>query len=65
MDRGVWWARVQGVMKSWAQLKRLSTHICSRVSYLTSLCLNFPPLENEKNNTHVMGAVGLKYILRA
>ena len=42
MDRGAWWATVQGVRKSWTQLKRPSTHTCSRVSYLTSLCLNFP-----------------------
>ena len=26
MDRGAWWATVHGVTKSWAQLKRLSTH---------------------------------------
>ena len=25
-DRGAWWATVHGVTKSWAQLKRLSTH---------------------------------------
>ena len=25
MDRGVWWATVHGVTKSWMQLKRLST----------------------------------------
>ena len=26
MDRGAWWATVHGVTKSWARLKRLSTH---------------------------------------
>ena len=26
MDRGVWWAAVHGVAKSWTRLKRLSTH---------------------------------------
>ena len=26
MDRGAWWATVQGVAKSWTWLKRLSTH---------------------------------------
>ena len=25
MDRGVWWAAVHGVTKSWTQLKQLST----------------------------------------
>ena len=25
MDRGAWWATVNGVTKSWARLKRLST----------------------------------------
>ena len=25
MDRGVWWAIIHGVTKSWTQLKRLST----------------------------------------
>ena len=29
MDRGTWWARVHGVAKSWAQLKRLSRLIRS------------------------------------
>ena len=26
MDRGAWWATVQGVAKSWTQLKQLSMH---------------------------------------
>ena len=26
LDRGVWWATVQGVAKSWTRLKRMSTH---------------------------------------
>ena len=26
MGRGVWWAAVQGVAKSWTRLKRISTH---------------------------------------
>ena len=26
MDRGVWWASVHGVAKSWARLKQLSTY---------------------------------------
>ena len=26
MDRGVWQATVHGIAKSWARLKRLSTH---------------------------------------
>ena len=28
MDRGVWWATVHGVAKSWTRLKRLSMHTC-------------------------------------
>ena len=31
MDRGVWWAAVHGVAKSWIPLKRLSTHACTAV----------------------------------
>ena len=27
MDRGVWWATVHSVAKSWKRLKRLSTHV--------------------------------------
>ena len=26
MDRGAWWATVQGVAESWTRLRQLSTH---------------------------------------
>ena len=28
MDRGAWWAAVQGVAQSWTRLKRISMHAC-------------------------------------
>ena len=36
MHRGAWWATFHGVAKSWIQLKRLSTHICT----LSNKCKN-------------------------
>ena len=39
MDRGVWWATVHRVTKSWTQLKRLSMHACAytRIFWFPSL----------------------------
>ena len=31
MDRGAWWAKVHGIMKSWTQQKRLSIHAMTEV----------------------------------
>ena len=34
MDREAWWATVQGVAKSWTQLKQLSMHTCLAATML-------------------------------
>ena len=36
MDRGVWWAIVHGVAKSWTRLRRLTTHMATQKSVLSS-----------------------------
>ena len=34
MDRGVWWAAVHGLQKSWTRLKCLNTHTQLPISHL-------------------------------
>ena len=38
MDRGAWWATVDGVAQSWTQLKRLSTHAGSGWAHSAIYC---------------------------
>ena len=30
MDRGVWWATVHGVAKSWTRLREFNTYACTK-----------------------------------
>ena len=38
MDRGVWWATVHRVAKSWMWLKLLSMHSCTHKNVTTLIC---------------------------
>ena len=45
MDRGAWWATVQGVRKIWTQLKRLSRHPRESLPYVENIIINLETAE--------------------
>ena len=53
MDRGAWWAAVQGVAKSWIRLKRLI--IAHRDVYIYGGCGVWLSLVAQRAHKHVVG----------
>ena len=55
MDRGAWWATVQGVTKNWTRLKQLNTHThcIAQGTIFNYLVITYNEKESEKVYIHV------------
>ena len=58
-DRGAWRATVHGVSKSWARLKRLSTHTPGLVNFPPSELFLWIPVNRHILRTHNVSSYGL------